>query len=82
LPFAAALAIYAGKTDRKWLMPVVVLLAMPVLWWGSLSVLIGCVAIERERIEKVVITTIATFPSTLRARLLGRDGSLLPEPEA
>jgi hypothetical protein len=40
------------------------------------------VAIERERIEKVVITTIATFPSTLRARLLGRDGSLLPEPEA
>jgi hypothetical protein len=82
LPFAAALALYAGKTDRKWLMPVVVLLAMPVLWWGSLSVLIGCVAIERERIEKVVITTIATFPSTLRARLLGRDGSLLPEPEA
>jgi len=47
LPFAAALAIYAGRTDRKWLMPVVALLAMPVLWWGSLSVLIGCVALER-----------------------------------
>ena len=63
-------------------MPVVVLLAMPVLWWGSLSVLIGCVAIERERLEKLVVTTIATLPDTLRERFAGRRGPLMPEPEA
>jgi len=82
LPFAAALAIYAGRTDRKWLMPVVALLAMPVLWWGSLSVLIGCVALERERLETLVINTIATLPTTVHARLAGRPGGFMPEPEA
>ena len=63
LPLAAALAVFAGRRDIKWLMPVVVLLAMPVLWWGSLSVLIGCVAIERDRIERLAVTTLATLPS-------------------
>ena len=54
LPIAAVLTIYAARTDRKWLLPVVALLAMPVLWWGSLSVLIGCIALERERLEKAL----------------------------
>lgn len=82
LPFAAALAIYAGRTDRKWLMPVVALLAMPVLWWGSLSVLIGCVALERERFEKLVVSTLASIPTWVHERLPGRNGGFLPEPEA
>jgi Glycosyltransferase family 87 len=85
LPFAAALAIYAGRTDRKWLLPVVAFIAMPVLWWGSLSVLIGCVALERERVEKFVLTTLATAPSWLLGRLARRQrrraGELMPEPE-
>ena len=84
LPFAAALAIYAGRTDRKWLLPVVAFLAMPVLWWGSLSVLIGCVALERERLEKVIVTTLANVPTWLHDRLAGhrgrRRGDLVPEP--
>jgi len=84
LPFAAALAIYAGRTDRKWLLPVVAFLAMPVLWWGSLSVLLGCVALERERIEKVIVTTLANVPTWLRDHLAGhrggRRGDLVPEP--
>ena len=69
---AAVLAIYAGRTDRKWLLPVVAFLAMPVLWWGSLSVLIGCVALERERLEKLVVNTLAAIPVWIRARLAGR----------
>jgi len=84
LPFAAALAIYAGRTDRKWLLPVVAFLAMPVLWWGSLSVLIGCVALERERLEKVIVTTLANVPTWLHDRLAGHGGGrrrhFVPEP--
>ena len=83
LPIAAALAIYAGRTDRKWLIPVVALVAMPVLWWGSLSVLIGCVALERERLEKVVVTTLAMLPAWIKEHFVGRGGGrLMPEPEA
>jgi hypothetical protein len=81
LPIAAALAVYAGRTSKKWLLPVVAFLAMPVLWWGSLSVLIGCVALERERLEKVVVTTLANVPTWVRERFTDRGG-LLPEPEA
>ena len=55
LPFAVVLAVYAARTDRKWLVPVVAFLAMPVLWWGSVTVLIGCVAIERERVERWIV---------------------------
>jgi hypothetical protein len=86
LPFAAALAIYAGRSNRKWLLPVVAFLAMPVLWWGSLSVLIGCVALERERVERIVVTSLAGLPTWVRNRIGGgtanRPGGLLPEPEA
>jgi hypothetical protein len=82
LPFAALLAVYAGRTDRKWLVPVVAFLAMPVLWWGSLSVLIGCVALERERIERFVVTSIANLPALLRERFAGRPRRWVAEPEA
>lgn len=81
LPFAAALAIYAGKTDRRWLLPVVAFLAMPVLWWGSLSVLIGCVALERDRLEALVVTTLAMIPTRWRERMSRVRGGLVPEPE-
>jgi hypothetical protein len=84
LPIAAALAIYAGRTGRKWLLPVVAFIAMPVLWWGSLSVLIGCVALERERLEKIIVTTLANVPTWLHDHLAGHGGGqrgdLVPEP--
>jgi hypothetical protein len=82
LPFAAALAIYAGRSSRRWLLPVVAFLAMPVLWWGSLSVLIGCVALERERLERLVLTALANFPVWMRDRVAGPSGDFVPEPEA
>jgi hypothetical protein len=81
LPVAGLVVIYAARTDRKWLLPVVALLAMPVLWWGSLSVLIGCVALERERLEKAVLEGIATAPDTIRERFERRAARrFFPEP--
>ncbi|MDQ3448758.1 MAG: DUF2029 domain-containing protein [Chloroflexota bacterium] len=51
LPVAAVVVVVAARTDRRWLLPVGVLLALPVIWWGSFSILIASVALERERIE-------------------------------
>jgi hypothetical protein len=82
LPIAGALAIYAGRTNRKWLVPVVAFLGMPVLWWGSLSVLIGCVALERERLENAVLSTLVNLPEAIRDRLPRRRGGFVAEPEA
>jgi len=51
LPVAAAVIAYAAWTGQRWLLPVGVLLAMPVIWWGSLSILAACVALRRTDIE-------------------------------
>ena len=82
LPIAAVLTIYAARTDRKWLLPVVALIAMPVLWWGSLSVLIGCIALERERLEKALLTTLLKLPMWLRRRFTAHSRGMVTEPEA
>ncbi len=52
IPLAAAVVVIAARTDRRWLLPVGVLLALPVIWWGSFSILIASVALERERVER------------------------------
>lgn len=80
LPFAAAIIVYAARTDRKWLVPVGCLLAMPNLWWGSLSLLIAVVALERDRIERWLGETAARFD--LRRRLGRAYGGWAAEPEA
>jgi hypothetical protein len=79
LPFAAAIIVYAGRTDRKWLVPVGCLLAMPNLWWGSLSLLIAIFALERDRIERWLVETAARLD--LRRRLGGTYGRWATEPE-
>ena len=79
LPLAALLTVYAARRDARWLMPVVVLLAMPVLWWGSLSVLIGSVALERRRLEAIVVGNIERAASAIHSALPRRR--LVVEPE-
>jgi hypothetical protein len=82
LPLAAGVTIYAGRRDMKWLLPVVAVIAMPVLWWSSLTVLIGCIALERERIERNVLAAIVDLPQWLRGQFVETGRELLPEPEA
>ncbi len=52
LPMAMAVMLYAAHTDRVWLVPAGAFLAMPVIWWGSFSMLAGCVALKRPEIER------------------------------
>ena len=46
---AAALVAFAAWSDRRWLVPVAVALALPVLWLNGLAVLAAVVPLWRER---------------------------------
>lgn len=52
LPFAIGLIVFAARRDMRWLLPIGVLLAMPVIWWGSLALLTAVVALKRDEIEE------------------------------
>jgi len=45
---ATIIVIVAAWTDRRWLLPVGVVLAMPVVWLNSLAVLAACVSLWLE----------------------------------
>jgi hypothetical protein len=54
LAAAVVVAAVAALTDRRWLVPVAVALAMPVLWANSLAVLAACVPLwhaDRQRVR-------------------------------
>ena len=59
LPVAVAVIAWAAVSDRRWLLPVGVLLAMPVIWWGSFAMLAGSVALRRAEIEEWLLTRVA-----------------------
>lgn len=60
LPVAVVIVAWAARTDRAWLVPLGAMLALPVIWWGGLSMLIGCVALRRTRIEAWVLDHVTT----------------------
>jgi hypothetical protein len=51
LVLAAVIVAIAGLTDRRWLVPVGVVLAMPVIWLNSLAVLAACVPLSQTANE-------------------------------
>jgi hypothetical protein len=53
-PVALVIIAWAALRDWRWLLPVGVLLAMPVIWWGSLALLVASVALERDRLEEAL----------------------------
>lgn len=53
-PIALVIIVWAALRDWRWLLPVGVLLAMPVIWWGSLALLVASVALERDRLESAL----------------------------
>ena len=55
LPIAALFIAWIALRDRRWLLPVGVLLAMPVIWWGSFALLAGCVALRRDDAERILV---------------------------
>jgi len=49
VPVAAAIAWYAGRTGRAWLVPIASLVAMPTVWIQSTALLVACFPLWRER---------------------------------
>lgn len=66
VPIAAIVIVYAARHDQRWLLPVGVLLAMPVLWGGSLSILIASVGLEKLRLERALTTSLRARISVAR----------------
>lgn len=77
LPVAVAVIAFAAFKGQRWLLPVGVLLAMPVIWWGSLAILIACVALKREEIEDRIETLLAAL-ETRYARRVGAEVTATP----
>jgi hypothetical protein len=72
LPFSAAVIIYAARTGQRWLLPVGVLLAMPVVWWGSLAILTASVALRRDEIEERIDGLLLELETRYERRLSAR----------
>jgi hypothetical protein len=51
LPIALAIVAWGGLTDRRWTVPIAVVVAMPVLWLNSLAVLAALVPLAPRSIS-------------------------------
>jgi glycosyl transferase family 87 len=45
---AAAIAAWGAITDRRWTVPLAAMMALPIVWMDSFSMLLGCVALSRD----------------------------------
>ncbi len=55
LAAAALLVSYGALADRRSLVPLAAWIALPNVWLGSVSLLIAVVALERARLEEIVL---------------------------
>lgn len=46
LPIAIGVVIWGARTNRRWAVPVASLIALPAVWYGSLSMLLAIVALR------------------------------------
>jgi hypothetical protein len=46
LPVAVGVVVWGARTDRRWTVPVAAMLALPALWYGSLSMLLAVIALR------------------------------------
>jgi Glycosyltransferase family 87 len=46
LPIAIGIVVWGARTNRRWAVPVASLIALPAVWYGSLSMLLAIVALR------------------------------------
>jgi hypothetical protein len=49
LPIAAAVVGWGARTDRRWVVPVAAMLALPALWYGGLAILLAVIPLRDPR---------------------------------
>jgi hypothetical protein len=76
LPLAAIVIAYAAWKGQRWLLPIGVLLAMPVIWWGSLALLVACVTLKRDEIEARIESLLVEVEDRYHQRLAAQRAAL------
>jgi hypothetical protein len=51
LPIAVAVVWWGARTDRRWTVPVASMIALPALWYGSLSMLLAVIPLRGDGSE-------------------------------
>ena len=46
---AGVLTVWGAATGHRWVVPLAAMLALPTIWMQSFSMLLGCVALYRDR---------------------------------
>jgi hypothetical protein len=73
LPVAVALVWWAARSDRRWVLPIACLLALPVIWYGSLSLLLAVIPLAAPRwTEWPWRESAASWRAAIAARLEAR----------
>ena len=70
LPVAALIVVWAARTDRRWLVPVAAVIAMPVMWPNSYSVLVAVIPLlawDRARAAAAVPPEATPAPAPAEA---------------
>jgi Glycosyltransferase family 87 len=49
LPIAAAVVVWGARTNRRWVVPVAAMLALPALWYGGLAMLLAVIPLRDPR---------------------------------
>ncbi|MEO6349155.1 MAG: glycosyltransferase family 87 protein [Candidatus Limnocylindrales bacterium] len=80
LPIAAVVIAYAAAYNRRWLVPFGVFLAMPVMWWGGISILLASLALERDNLERRLLQAVADL-RVATGRPSVAQPQWVPEPE-
>jgi hypothetical protein len=71
VPVAVALIVWGARTNRRWTVPVGVLLSMPVLWVNVLTILVAIIPLQE-----------GVAPAPARRWLLSQRSLRQPQPEA
>jgi len=70
LPLAVVLIVWAAPRDHRWALPIGCLLAMPVIWYGSLTFLLASVALLPpsviDRMRTLSLSDAADWARTVR----------------
>jgi hypothetical protein len=46
IPIALALIVWGARSNRRWVLPIAVVLSLPVIWYGSLSLLVATIPLS------------------------------------
>jgi hypothetical protein len=82
-PLAVALIVWGARTDRRWVVPVGGMLALPALWYGGLSIMLATLPLLRarnvddlRRVAAEARASVAVATARLAARRSGKSDPL------